>query len=202
MNYNTNYSSSCSSSCSGSSACSHYSLHIDNGCKRGKRGKRGIPGPPGLTGPEGPQGIQGIPGIMNISNFYSLMPPDNSSTIAIGAAINFNQDGPNNNIIITRVSPSTFNLGLVGIYEIIFQVSINEAAQLVIVVNGIELNYTVVGRATGTNQIIGNCLIKTTTPNSVLSINNPSGNATALTITPFSGGNKAISASLIIKHYG
>ena len=46
---------------------------------------------------------------------------------------------------------------MVGIYEIIFQVSINEEAQLVIVVNGTELDYTVVGRARGTTQIIGNC---------------------------------------------
>ncbi len=130
------------------------------------------------------------------------MPPDNSSTIAIGAAINFNQNGPNNNTIITRLTASTFNLELVGLYEIIFQVSINEAAQLVIVVNGTELDYTVVGRATGTNQIIGDCLILTTTSNSILSINNPSANSTALTLTPFGGGNKALSANLIIKKYG
>lgn len=47
---------------------------------------------------------------MNISNFYSLMPPDNASTIAFGAPINFNQDGPTNNTTITRLSASTFNL--------------------------------------------------------------------------------------------
>jgi hypothetical protein len=129
------------------------------------------------------------------------MPPDNSSTIAIGEAINFNQNDPNNNTIITRLTASTFNLELVGLYEIIFQVSINEAAQLVIVVNGVELDYTVVGRATGTNQIIGDCLILTTTPNSILSINNPSENSTVLTLTPLRGGNKALSANLIIKKY-
>jgi len=187
MNY-INYSSSGSSS-------SQYSSHSDNKCKVGKRGKRGKKDNQGI------QGIKGISGIMNITNFYSLMPPDNSATIAIGAAINFNQDGPNNNSNITRISSSTFNLELVGIYEIIFQVSINEAAQLVIVINGTELDYTVVGRATGTNQIIGDCLILTTTPNSILSINNPIGSSTALTITPFGGGNKAISANLIIKKY-
>ena len=199
MNYNYYY-----SSCSSSSPCSQYSSHSDNICKvgkRGKRGKKGIPGIQGIQGIQCIQGIQGIPGIMNISNFYSLMPPDNSATIAIGAAINFNQDGPNNNTTITRISPSTFNLELVGIYEIIFQVSINEAAQLVIVLNGTELDYTVVGRATGTNQIIGDCLILTTTPNSVLSINNSTASAAAITITPFGGGTKAISANLIIKKY-
>jgi hypothetical protein len=43
------------------------------------------------------------------------MPPNNSSTIAIGAPINFNQDGPTNNSDITRISASTFNLALIGL---------------------------------------------------------------------------------------
>ncbi len=130
------------------------------------------------------------------------MPPNNSSTIAIGAPINFNQDGPTNNSDITRISASTFNLASIGLYEIIFQISINEAAQLVININGTELDYTVVGRAIGTNQIIGISIISTNIPNSIISINNPTGSAGALTITPNAGGIKAVSANLIIKKYG
>ena len=38
--------------------------------------------------------------------------------------------------------------------------------------NGTELDYTVVGRATGTNQIIGISIISTNIPNSIISINN------------------------------
>ena len=108
------------------------------------------------------------------------MPPNNAATIAIGAPINFNQDGPSNNSDITRISSTTFNLASIGLYEIMFQVSINEAAQLVIVINGIELDYTVVGRATGTNQLIGISIISTTIPNSILSINNPNRNASSI----------------------
>jgi hypothetical protein len=129
------------------------------------------------------------------------MPPNNAATIAIGAPINFNNDGPSNNSNISRISATTFNLSSIGLYEIMFQVSINEAAQLVIVINGTELDYTVVGRATGTNQITGISIISTTIPNSVLSINNPIGNTTAITITPNAGGNNAVSANLIIKKY-
>jgi hypothetical protein len=166
-----------------------------NECKRGKRGKQGLQGIPGK------QGIQGIPGTMNISNFYSLMQYDNSSKIAIGDAINFDKDGPANNSNIKRLSPSTFNLELVGIYEIIFQVNIKEAAQLVIVINGNELDYTVIGKAIGTNQILGDCLILTTIPNSVLSINNPIGSNKEIIIETYNNGNISVSANLIIKRY-
>ena len=130
-----------------------------------------------------------------------MMPYDNSSTIAAGSAIEFPNNGPTNNINITRISPSTFNLSAIGIYEIIFNVSITEPGQLIIVINGIEQLYTVVGRATGTSQIIGNSLVSTNIPNSILSINNPLGNSTALTITPIAGGNNTVSAHLIIKEY-
>lgn len=191
--YYNNYYSSCSSSPS-SPNCSHY----DNKCKDGKRGRRGKQG---IQGIQGIPGIDGIPGIINVSHFYSLMPPNNAATIAIGAPINFNNDGPSNNSDISRISATTFNLSSIGLYEIMFQVSINEAAQLVIVINGTELDYTVVGRATGTNQITGISIISTTIPNSVLSINNPIGNTTAITITPQAGGNYAVAANLIIKKY-
>ena len=173
-------------------------ISFENKSNDGKRGKRGKKG---LRGLQGIQGLPGIPGTMNISNFYSLMPPDNSSVIAIGAAINFDNDGPSNNTNITRLSSSSFNLELEGMYEIIFQINTNNSGQVVICINNNELDYTVVGRAIGTNQILCDCLILTTVPNSILTINNPIGSNTPLIIEPYSGSNKAISANLIIKHY-
>ena len=145
------------------------------------------------------KGPQRIPGTMNISNFYTLM--IHHPIIDIGQSIEFNQNGPSNNNNITRLSSSKFNLELIGIYGIIFQVNIIDAGQLVIVINDIELDYTVVGKAIGTNQIIGDCLILITEPNSILSINNPSSSKKELAITQYSGDNKAISANLIIKRY-
>jgi len=55
------------------------------------------------------------------------------------------------------------------------------------------------GRATGTSQIVGTCFIQTTVVNSVLSINNPTGNSTALTVTILAGGANSVSAHLTIK---
>jgi hypothetical protein len=90
-------------------------------------------------------------------------------------------------------------LAAIGIYEVTFQVSVAEAGQLVIVLNGAQILYTVVGRATGTSQIVGMALIKTVAINSILSIHNPTGNSPALTITPSAGGTHSVSAHLIIK---
>ena len=61
-----------------------------------------------------------------------------------------------------------------------------------------DLAYTVSGRATGTSQIIGMDLVQTTTENSVLTVRNPLGSSTALTITPLAGGFRPVSAHLLI----
>lgn len=60
------------------------------------------------------------------------------------------------------------------------------------------IGYTVVGRATGTNQIVGISLIETTSINSILTVRNPADNSTALTITPLAGGTQGVSAHLTI----
>lgn len=64
------------------------------------------------------------------------------------------------------------------------------------------LPYTVYGRATGTSQIAGEALVTTTVLNSDISLINPSGESTALTITPLAGGVAAVAASLIIERLG
>ena len=125
------------------------------------------------------------------------MPGDNSATIAVGSPVLFPQTGPS--IGITRLNASQFNLPLIGVYEVLFQVSISEAAQLCLVLNGTQLTYTVTGRATGTSQVIGCCLVQTTIVNSSLSLNNPTGNSTSLTITPLAGGANTVSAHIIIR---
>ena len=42
------------------------------------------------------------------------------------------------------------------------------------------------------------CLIQTQIANSVLTVRNPAGNTTALTITPIAGGTNSVSAHLVI----
>jgi hypothetical protein len=164
----------------------------------GLTGLTGLTGPPGITGPIGPAGATGATGIINFSDFYALMPSDNSATVAIGAAVLFPNNGPTNGII-ARINDKEFNLPNIGVYEINFQVSVTEAGQLIIVLNNIENATSVVGRATGTSQIVGMSLIQTFSINSILSINNPISESTALTITPLAGGTEPVSAHLIIK---
>jgi hypothetical protein len=69
---------------------------------------------------------------------------------------------------------------------------------LVVTINGIEQQYTVVGRATGTSQLVGMSVVETTSGNTLLTIRNPSGSAASLTITPIAGGLIPVTAHLII----
>jgi hypothetical protein len=86
----------------------------------------------------------------------------------------------------------------IGTYQVFFQVSVNEPGQLILALNGIDLQETVVGRATGTSQIVEMALVTTTSVNSILTVRNPSGNPEALTITPSAGGARSVSAHLVI----
>lgn len=130
------------------------------------------------SGPQGPQGPAG--GILGYADFYALMPPDNSATVAPGT------------------DASSFNLTEIGTYQVLFQVSVTEAAQLILTLNGADLDYTVVGRATGVSQITGIAIVETTSVDSILTVRNPAGNASAITITPLAGGTRPVSAHLTI----
>ena len=162
----------------------------------GETGPVGPQGPAGETGPVGPQGPAG--GILNYADFYALMPPDNSATVAPGTDVSFPQDGPSSGTSVTRTGPDSFSLGEIGTYQIMFQVSAAEAGQLILTLNGEDLAYTVSGRATGSSQIIGMTIVETTEVNSILTVRNPEGTADALTITPLAGGTRPVSAHLVI----
>ena len=165
----------------------------------GPQGPQGLQGEVGPQGPQGLQGLQGEPGgVLSYADFYALMPPDNAATVALGADVSFPQNGPIANTNITRTSDSSFTLINAGAYQVLFEVSVDEPGQLVLTLNGAELPYTVVGRATGTSQIVGMAIIETTAENSVLTVRNPTGNATALTVTPLAGGTSPVSAHLVI----
>lgn len=172
----------------------------------GPTGPAGIPGGP--TGPTGPQGIAGIPGptgatgpaggVLNYADFYALMPPDNAATVAPGTDVSFPRDGSSSGPSIARTGPSSFNLANIGTYQVYFNVQVSEAGQLELTANGATLDYTVVGRATGTSQISGMFLVTTTAINTIITVRNPAGNPAALTITPLAGGTSPVSAHLVI----
>ena len=131
------------------------------------------------------------------------MPPDNTATVAPGTAVAFPNDGESSGTgLIVRTASDTFLLAEPGVYQVTFQVSVDEAGQLVLALNSgagfLEIPSTVVGRATGTSQIIETALVRTSIVNSTLQVRNPSGESTALTITPLAGGTSPVSAHLVI----
>jgi len=146
----------------------------------------------------GPVPISGFIPAGEFADFFALMPGDNSATIAVGAPVLFPQSGPTVGGI-TRVSAGVFNIPTIGSYKVSWQVSVNEPGQLMLQLGTAILPDTVVGRATGTSQIVGICVITTTVINSTLSVINPPGNSTALTVTPVAGGTHSVSAHLVIE---
>jgi hypothetical protein len=182
----------------------------------GVQGLSGVPGATGSTGPSGNAGSAGnmgatgatgatgtAGGLVAFADFFALMPPDNAATVAVGGDVQFPQDGESSgNGSIVRAGLSTFILSDVGVYQVSFQVSVTEAGQLALALNQgagfLEIQSTVVGRATGTSQIVETALVRTVVPNSVLAVRNPASESTALTITPLAGGTNPVSAHLVI----
>lgn len=174
----------------------------------GAAGPAGVAGPAGAAGPAGPAGAAGATGatgaagpaggIADFAEFFALMPPDNEATVAPGVDVEFPQTVGAVNANISRTGASSFNLLPIGVYLVFAQVSVTEPGQLVLTLNGTELAYTVVGRAGGTDQIVVESIVITTSINSILTVRNPATNATALTITPVAGGNNPVSADLVI----
>ncbi|MCU1397302.1 MAG: collagen triple helix repeat protein [Acidimicrobiales bacterium] len=175
----------------------------------GATGATGSQGPPGATGstggvgsqgPIGQQGPIGPAGSGIAAEFFGLAPPNNPATVAPGTDVSFPQDGPNTDATtIVRTGPSSFNLATVGTYRVSFQVAVTEPGQLMVTLDGADLAYTVVGRATGTSQIIETALVQTSVVNSILTVRNPAGNSTALTITPLAGGTRPVAQTLVIE---
>jgi hypothetical protein len=129
---------------------------------------------------------------------------DNPDEIEPGESVNFPNPAINPYGTIQRVSGSnnSFKLPSNGVFEITFQVVTQNTGELVVVLNGVELSMTVVGKSGG-GFIVGMCIITTpSTPNpSVLSINNP-GTAVAggLKIDEATGAlTQPLSCHLIIK---
>lgn len=165
----------------------------------GPIGATGATGPQGPIGPQGPVGPQGPAGtVLSFADFYALMPPDNAAPIAPGADVAFPQNGPVGGTNITRLSDTEFTLLDPGIYLVQFQVSADEAGQLVLTLNGAELPFTVVGRAATTSQLVGVALVETTIATSVLTLRNPADATTALTVTSDAGCTEPNSAHLVI----
>jgi hypothetical protein len=162
----------------------------------GGRGNTGATGAQGATGPQGDVGPAGPSATLSYADFYALMPSDNPSAVLTGDPIDFPQDNVIVGTDIIRLNNFRFQLEK-GTYQVFFQVSVSDAAQLVVVLNGTEQLYTVVGRDAKSTQIVGLCLIQLT-EQTVLTIHNASSSSTNITITQNAGGTSPVSAHLVI----
>jgi hypothetical protein len=132
------------------------------------------------------------------ASFFAIMPPDNPATIALNGKLQLPRNGDASPpLSITRLTADTFQL-LSGSYSINWQTSITEAGQLELQVNGAPNLTTVMGRATGTSEIVQTVTLNVPVT-STISIINPPGNAAALTVTPLAGGATPVTAWLNIR---
>lgn len=129
----------------------------------------------------------------------ALMPGDNAATIAVAAPVLFPQPLKSKGGV-TVLTANSLRLPVAGEWLITAQVSVNEAGQIAVArqVGGVglfsQIGSTVVGRATGTNQIVLSKII-TAGAGDVIQIWNATGNPAPLTMTLIAGGTNAVSAT-------
>ena len=128
---------------------------------------------------------------------------DNPEPIEPGYAISFPSPDVNPYGTIQRITGSStqFSLPPDSVFEITFQVTVQNTGELVVVLNGNELLMTVVGKS-GNGAIVGMSIVATPSGStSTLSINNPSSAVSGgLKIDSATGAlTKPLSCHLIIK---
>lgn len=131
-------------------------------------------------------------------NVYALMPSDNASPIAAGSDIAFPRLGPSSNTDIIPNSTTQLLIGPIGAYQVSYQASFDVSGQLVLSLNNVEQNYTVVGRSSPNSTVSGTFLVNTVVPNSLLTVRNPASASSSLTFTSNAGGNIPVSANLVV----
>jgi hypothetical protein len=159
----------------------------------GPQGETGAAGRAGRAGSQGEAGAAGPAATAAAAQFYALIPGDDPLN---GDPVQFPRDGPSvGDSIISRVSSGSFELAAIGVYRVSYQVSVTEAAQVVLSLNDVDLAYTVAGRPTGTTQITATVLVETTVVNSILKLRALG----AFTLTASAGGLYPVGATLLIE---
>lgn len=141
----------------------------------GPEGPPGGQGPQGPTGPEGPVTYSIVPKIY-AGNFYtnnlsSLSIPTNQSVFfSTGGVVQGTEE-------IKQVTETSFKINLVGIYHVLYQLSITGYARVVLTLNGTPLQFTYnsYDAGEGISQISFSTLINVTSENSMLTLQNVSG---------------------------
>lgn len=150
------------------------------------------------------------PGLSNlISRFYGMTTGtgnggtnDYTTTVAVGAAIPFPRDDFLSGGII-RSSTTEFLLPFAGTYKVDFIIQTTELGQWQVSVAGVAVANSTVGNqnpTSGGHLFTGVAFVTTVSNDVLMSVINPAGNSTALTITPPGGAvTHANVQSLVIR---
>jgi hypothetical protein len=129
---------------------------------------------------------------------------DYAATVAVGAPVPFPRNGPtvNGHAIRSGVSTTDFVVDATGVYEVSWQVGFSEASQLQLAVNAAPVANTCTTSGAGTQQNTNTVLVALTAGD-IVTVINPAGNSTALTVTPSDGAlTHAQAPNLSIKLLG
>lgn len=164
-----------------STICGYYSSGSKSKPRKGKKGDRGPKGDPCFT---------------NVSSFYI---PEGPVVVEAGDPVIFPEESIGTGMI-TTTGGGVFVFPKVGLYEISFQIIVDDAAQFIATLNDEILPYTLSGSSGNLGQVVGMFIIETMVKNSLFSIINPLLNDTQITINPAPGDNFLPPvSSLIIK---
>jgi hypothetical protein len=114
----------------------------------GATGAQGPAGPQGATGATGPQGPAGTGGSGEYAYIYSTIP----TTVAVGAVVLFDFNGPITPGITHTPGSSDVNIITAGIYRVDWSVSGTEPNQFAVFINGIPVTGSTYGSGAGTQQ--------------------------------------------------
>lgn len=148
-----------------------------------------------VTGGEG--GV--CAGLCEYGYFYNL---EVSATVAIGAAFPFDTDGPSTPGFSHTASPvpavsSPITILNAGTYKVDFSVTVAEARQIALYLNGSVVGSTIYGQATGTAVTTGVAIIEVAAGD-VLTLRNHLSAAALTLVTPSGGTENNVTNSLTI----
>ncbi|KAN0004522.1 hypothetical protein ACTFIZ_010691 [Dictyostelium cf. discoideum] len=192
----------------------------DNGIQgiqgtRGVQGQQGSMGSFGRTGERGPIGPPGLDGgCVTHAHYYSIGDINSDIVYLPGENINFTVSGPNSNVFDFWSGSSVnvdrpfgtfdrFTIINIGVYDITFFATVEEdGGQLVFTQDDVELEYTLVGKTIGTNQIFCNFLLNVTESGSLYTVRNPASSSQEITIKALAGGKKSVTTHLVFLQLG
>ena len=133
---------------------------------------------------------------MSFADFYANSATE--QTVLPGDDVSLPLNGSIANTNIGRISDNSFLLAPIGSYQIIFRVNSETESELVLTLNGVELDYTRVGNGTPGSVIFGSTIVTTTAENSTLTLSTPA-DATSSVVIPGGVDNSNTSHLTIVQ---